>query len=238
MREDKKRFIIVAGVYGAGKTTFIKEVLQPYFQNQVIYLLPDEKIAASGFESGIPAFHYQVIEPMIRHHILLGDSLVYETTLTSLLDRITMPGDQIGLNDYLDQMPSDIRRLELAIKQHYDETILFYLSLGTPELHASFVKERSVTQGTPQIEMRYIQNRFRKSHRNLKRAIKLVDHVYLIDNSKKTFSLFCKLEKQQIVYSKKPPVIFTEILNNFTHIDFSKSDRLLELLLTRSNKKM
>ncbi len=155
--------IIIAGPNGSGKTTITSKILRHEWMEDAVYINPDQ-VAQERFgdwnsvESVMNAARYceQWREECLRNN----NSLIFETVLSSE-----------GKLDF-------IRRAHEAgffIR-------LFFVATAHPSINASRIAHR-VMNGGHDVPITKIISRYSKSILNCKRCIKLVDRVYIYDNS-------------------------------------------------------
>lgn len=158
----EKKIIIIAGPNGAGKTTFAIEFLPheaacPNFVNADLIAAGLAPFAPE--EAAFKAGRLMISE--IRHHVRLGESFAFETTLSG--------------RHYAQLIPS-WQSAGYSVK-------LFFLKLASPELAIARVRQR-VKEGGHNISEPVIRRRFSAGLHNLENLYqRLVDEWALYDNS-------------------------------------------------------
>jgi len=162
---ENKKIVIIAGPNGAGKTTFAREFLPneagcPVFVNA-------DLIAAgiSPFSPELAAFHAgRLMIEEIKRHVLYGESLAFETTLSGKM--------------YAQMIP-EWQRMGYRVK-------LVFLYLPDVTIAIERVRYR-VKQGGHSVPENTIRRRYQKGWYNFQHLYKqLVDAWILFDNSGET----------------------------------------------------
>ncbi len=160
--ETEKRIFIIAGLNGAGKTTFATGFLPneadcPLFINADVIaaeLNPSDPHLV-GFQAG------RLMLEQIREHALRGESFAFETTLSGR---------------------SYVRHIPCWREQGY-RVKLFFLQLPTPEMAIGRVAQR-VLEGGHDVPESVIRRRFDAGWSNFEQIYRnLVDGWILYDNS-------------------------------------------------------
>lgn len=155
-------FIIVAGVNGAGKSTFYQTT--DFLKNSV-RINADEILREHGWKWQDTLANQKAMKieiKIIKKMLLSRTSFHIETTLAG--------------NAY-----SHIKRIKYAKELGY-KVILHYIALATPELAIKRVKAR-VLKGGHGVDENLIYKRYYSSLTNLSQIKEVVDQYFIWDNS-------------------------------------------------------
>lgn len=174
---DEKIYTLIAGINGAGKSTFYKENL---LSNENI-INPDEILLNMGgdwrntqdqFKAG------KIAVKQIKDCMEQGVSFFQETTLGG---------------------KSTLRTIDLAKSKSY-KINMFYVSVDSSEIAKTRVHNR-VINGGHGIDENLIEKRFITSLETLEEAIPKCDKVWLYDNTEK-FKQIAFIKNNVIMYLK------------------------------------
>jgi len=160
---EKPKLLVIAGPNGAGKTTVTSQILKHEWVDECEYINPDF-IARDKFgdwnspEMVLKAaqFAEEWREECIKKH----RSLIFETVLSA---------------------PDKISFIQRA-KQENFFIRLFFIGTDNPQINASRVAQR-VLQGGHDVPIQKIISRYYKSIANCSVLSKIVDRLYVYDNS-------------------------------------------------------
>ena len=176
MDEQPPIFYLVAGNNGAGKTTFIDQVLKGLAE-----LVNTDIIAAARGKGDIDAGREALKK--INQFIKTGQSFIYETTLSG-------------------KTPEN---LVTKAKNKGFEVNFVYLGLNAPEMYQERVKER-VKEGGHDVPAGVIKRRYEKSLKNAETMIKKVDTSTFFDNTRPERDLlFIQNGRKRFQYVEKLP---------------------------------
>jgi predicted ABC-type ATPase len=163
MTERKPELIIIAGPNGSGKTSVTKRFLHHEWADGTTYINPDE-VANEMFgdwnsiESIIKAANY--CAEWRERCIEEKQSFVFETVMSS----------------------EDKIKFITKAKEEGFFVRLFFISTSNPAINASRIASR-VMKGGHDVPITKIISRYFKSIRNCKNLSKIVDRLYVYDNS-------------------------------------------------------
>jgi predicted ABC-type ATPase len=159
----KPILIVIAGPNGSGKTSITSRILEHEWVEECVYINPDE-IARDKFgdwnnvDAVLNAAKYAA---QLREECLeKGESLIFETVLSA--------------NDKIDF-------IKKAKEKGYFVR-LFFVGTDSPSINASRIALR-VMEGGHDVPITKIISRYSKSIINCSVCAKLVDRVYVYDNS-------------------------------------------------------
>lgn len=159
----KPELIVIAGPNGSGKTTITHKFLHHEWSDGVLYINPDE-IANDRFgdwnsrEAVLKAANYC---SELRNNCLENEtSFVFETVMSS--------------DDKIDFI--------LAAKEKGFFIRVFFIGTSSPTINASRIAHR-VMQGGHDVPISKIVSRYYKSITNCELIGKIVDRLYVYDNS-------------------------------------------------------
>jgi predicted ABC-type ATPase len=159
----KPILIVIAGPNGSGKTSITSRILEHEWVEECMYINPDE-IARDTFgdwnnaDAVLNAAKYAA---QLREDCLeKGESLIFETVLSA--------------NDKIDF-------IKRAKEKGYFIR-LFFVGTDSPSINASRIAQR-VMEGGHDVPISKIISRYSKSIINCSICAKLVDRVYVYDNS-------------------------------------------------------
>ena len=159
----KPKLIIIAGPNGSGKTSITNQILKHKWIHDCIYINPDN-IAEEKFDgwndldSVLKAA--QFAQELREKCIINKESLIFETVL-SAMDKIDF--------------------IENAIENGYFVR-LFFVGTNHPSINASRIVSR-VLKGGHDVPITKIITRYSKSISNCSYLSKIVDRLYIYDNS-------------------------------------------------------
>ncbi len=163
MNENKPKLIVIAGPNGSGKTSVTGKILEHEWIEGCIYVNPDN-IARDRYgdwnspEAVVKAANYAA---EIRKKCLVErQSLVFETVLSA--------------SDKLDY-------IENAIYNGFFVR-LFFVGTDSPIINAARIAQR-VMEGGHDVPISKVISRYAKSIANCCFAAKIVDRLYIYDNS-------------------------------------------------------
>ena len=159
----KPKLIIIAGPNGSGKTSITNQILKHEWIQDCIYINPDniaeEKFAGwNDLDSVLKAA--QFAQELREKCIINKESLIFETVL-SAMDKIDF--------------------IENAIENGYFVR-LFFVGTNHPSINASRIVSR-VLKGGHDVPITKIITRYSKSISNCSYLSKIVDRLYIYDNS-------------------------------------------------------
>jgi predicted ABC-type ATPase len=163
MTERKPELIIIAGPNGSGKTSVTKKFLHHEWADGTTYINPDE-VANEMFgdwnsiDSIIKAANY--CAEWRERCIEEKQSFVFETVMSS----------------------EDKIKFITKAKEEGFFVRLFFISTSNPAINASRIAGR-VMKGGHDVPITKIISRYFKSIRNCKNLSKIVDRLYIYDNS-------------------------------------------------------
>ncbi len=164
MVESKPILIVIAGPNGSGKTTITEQILKHHWLSNCLYINPDN-IAQERFgdwnsrEAVIQAA--EIAYKMRTACIENMQSLIFETVLSST-EKL----------DFINQA----HRKGYFIR-------LFFISTDHPTINASRIARR-VMEGGHDVPIPKIISRYSKSNANCFALSKIVDRLYVYDNSR------------------------------------------------------
>lgn len=185
-----KKYTIIAGVNGAGKSTFydICEELK-----SIPRVNSDEIVRAIGNWENPKDFLQagKIAVQQIEKYIMNGISFNQETTLCG---------------------KSILKSIKKA-KEHGFYIEMHYIGLENPEIAKERIKYR-VLKGGHGIPNNVVERRYNQSFENLRNIMPFCDYISFYDNSN-IFEFFAEYEQKKIrLLSEKPPCWFErEILN-------------------------
>jgi len=198
MGNDKPKLIIIAGPNGSGKTTITEQLLTHEWGDECTYINPDI-IAKDVFgdwnsESSVRKAAEYATEQ--RYSLLeQGRSLVFETVLSS--------DEKV---DYI----SKAKEAGYFIR-------VFYVCTESPSINAARIADRYIAGGHT-VPIEKIVSRYSKSIVNCARVMKLVDRVYVYDNSveQQAARLLFRISDGKLVkkYSSDMPEWASILINN------------------------
>jgi predicted ABC-type ATPase len=153
--------VVLAGPNGAGKSTFFDVYLAPLG----LTFVNADLIARTLDPDAAPQLSYAAAEAAERVRAVLlerGESFCMETVFSD------PAGEKLAF-------------LRRAREQGY-AVILIYVGLESPELCTARVAQR-VAAGGHDVPDEKIRTRYPRTLANLRAAVALVDHAYLLDNS-------------------------------------------------------
>lgn len=159
----KPKLIVIAGPNGSGKTSLTSQILKHEWIEDCVYINPDniaeEQFGGwNDFEAVLKAAEFSA---KLREKCIINkESLIFETVLSA--------SDKI---DYV----------EKAIKNGYFVR-LFFVGTNHPSINASRIAHR-VLEGGHDVPISKIISRYSKSIANCLVLSKLVDRLYVYDNS-------------------------------------------------------
>jgi predicted ABC-type ATPase len=188
---DRRPIIVaVAGPNGAGKSTFYNTHLRG---GGLPFVNADVIAAGLNLDAYAAADAADVIR---RTLVDQGASFVFETVFS-------------------DPAGEKLRFLQLAASRGYT-VVLIFIGISSPELSDVRVSMR-VMKGGHDVPKDKLVQRFPRTLENLKSALSLLDHVYVIDNSNlaKQFQMVAHFEKQRVVEVRTPlPLWFRNLVTN------------------------
>ena len=180
--------IVVAGPNGSGKTTLINQLVQHQWGKKCFYINPDE-IAQKKFGD------WNNIEA-VRRAAKLATKMRYEC----LRKRRDFMFETVFSTEEKLNFLKEAKKEGFFIR-------FFYICLADPTLNAMRVARR-VMQGGHTVPIEKIIERYYRSLRLAREAVRIVDRAYLYDNSKEfaPAKLFIRLADGQIekVYDRMP----------------------------------
>ncbi len=178
---------IVAGANGSGKSTLTKRY--KHFTKNIKFINPDD--IAKSIDSNYDGKDNQIILKAGREAVREQNKLLQSKKTFGI--ETTFSGKR------------ELRIIEVAKKLGF-EVKLIYIGLDSPDFNIKRVNERVATGGH-YVDSKTILNRYNKSLVNLKKAIKIVDKTYLIDNSRNKAYLITKFQFDKVlsIKSKKIP---------------------------------
>jgi len=163
MKTKRPVLVIIAGPNGSGKTTITEQLLKHEWGSDCVYINPDN-IARDMFgdwnseDAVLKAAKYATEQ---RYKLLEeGRNLAFETVLSS------------------EEKVDFVRKAKAA--GYFIR--LFYISTASPSINAARVTTRFI-QGGHSVPIDKIVSRYTKSIVNCSRILKLVDRIYVYDNS-------------------------------------------------------
>jgi predicted ABC-type ATPase len=159
----KPILIVIAGPNGSGKTSITSRIIEHEWVEECVYINPDE-IARDKFgdwnnvDAVLNAAKYA--EQLREECLGKGKSLIFETVLSA--------------NDKIDF-------IKVAKEKGYFVR-LFFVGTNSPSINASRIAQR-VMEGGHDVPITKIISRYSKSIINCSICAKLVDRVYVYDNS-------------------------------------------------------
>jgi len=163
MIEEKPKLIIIAGPNGSGKTTITEQLLAHEWGDECVYINPDN-IAKDQFgdwnseEAVLKAAKFATEQ---RYSLLAENrSVVFETVLSS--------DEKV---DYI------VKAMEAGYFIR-----LFFVCTESPSINAARIADRYMSGGHT-VPIEKIVSRYSKSIINCVRLMKLVDRMYIYDNS-------------------------------------------------------
>jgi len=160
---ERPKLLIIAGPNGAGKTTITSQILKHEWVEGCEYINPDF-IARDKFgdwnspEMVLKAA--QFAEKWRENCLENKKSLIFETVLSA---------------------PDKIEFIKRAKQQNFFVR-LFFIGTDNPQINASRVAQR-VMQGGHDVPIQKIISRYYKSIANCALLLKVVDRLYVYDNS-------------------------------------------------------
>ena len=160
---EQPKLLIIAGPNGAGKTTVTSQILKHEWVEGCEYINPDY-IARDKFgDWNSPEMVMKAVqfaEKWREKCLETNKSLIFETVLSA---------------------PDKIDFIQRAIQQNYFIR-LFFIGTDNPQINASRVVQR-VMQGGHDVPIQKIISRYYKSIANCFLLSKIVDRLYVYDNS-------------------------------------------------------
>jgi predicted ABC-type ATPase len=159
----KPKLIVIAGPNGSGKTSLTSQILKHEWIEDCVYINPDniaeEQFGGwNDFEAVLKAAEFSA---KLREKCIINkESLIFETVLSA--------SDKIDF-------------VEKAIKNGYFVR-LFFVGTNHPSINASRIAHR-VLEGGHDVPISKIISRYSKSIANCLVLSKLVDRLYVYDNS-------------------------------------------------------
>jgi predicted ABC-type ATPase len=173
---DKRPIIVaIAGPNGAGKTTFCRSQLA----NAGLRIVNTDEIARV---MGMDAYAAAAVAGAIRRQLVEArESFAFETVFSDPV------GDKLGF-------------LESAGASGYT-VLLCFIGIGGPEVSVKRVAQR-VAQGGHDVPGKKLAERYPRTLMNLKRAIRVLEHVWVLDNDdlRKPYRRVAVFEKGRRVY--------------------------------------
>ena len=160
---EKPKLLIIAGPNGSGKTTVTSQILKHEWVEECEYINPD-LIARDRFgdwnspEMVLKAA--QFAEKWREECLNKNKSLIFETVLSA---------------------PDKIDFIQRAIQNNFFVR-LFFIGTDNPQINASRVTQR-VMQGGHDVPIQKIISRYYKSIANCSLLLRIVDRLYVYDNS-------------------------------------------------------
>jgi predicted ABC-type ATPase len=163
MEEFKPKLIIIAGPNGSGKTSLTSQILKHEWIEDCIYINPDniaeEKFGGwNNLDAVLKAAEFA--SKLREDCIINKKSLIFETVLSA--------SDKVDF-------------VEKAIANGYFVR-LFFVGTNHPSINASRIAHR-VLEGGHDVPITKIISRFSKSIANCLVLSKIVDRLYIYDNS-------------------------------------------------------
>lgn len=153
---DHPTVVAIAGPNGAGKSTFYEAFLAP----AGLRFVNADRIAR---ELGIDAYAAASVAARVREELgARKESFVFETVLS----------DPVG---------EKVAQLARWQAEGYS-VILCFIGLADPRISDQRVAMR-VSQGGHDVPLAKLESRFPRTLANLKRAVEVLSHVYIYDNS-------------------------------------------------------
>ncbi|UQS86909.1 zeta toxin family protein [Nicoliella spurrieriana] len=162
---NKPRYIIVAGINGAGKSKLYQ--IQPFLFNNTKRLNADEILQKMHGDWRNPKDNRRAMKIEVRelHQALSnGHSIHIETTLAGA--------------------GKTHRNLINEAHNNFFDVTLLYVTVNNAQTSIDRVKQR-VIKGGHGIENDIIIKRYEQSNHNLSSIAKMADHVYIYDNTEK-----------------------------------------------------
>ena len=163
MLNPKPTLIIIAGPNGSGKTTITSKVLKHEWVEGCVYINPDEiaKEIFGNWNSPEAVLKAAIYALEMREKCLLEKkSLIFETVFSS--------GE----------------KLEFILKAQKAGYFiqLFFVATNHPSINASRIARR-ILEGGHDVPISKIISRYSKSINNCRIASKIIDRLYIYDNS-------------------------------------------------------
>lgn len=160
---EKPVMIMMAGINGAGKSTFFEEYLE---------CLGFPFLNADNISKERLGRHALTMEEGVKSSKAVSEEILKATQNSSSFVRETVFSDLGGHR---------LSEISNVVKEGY-KVILCYIWLNSPELAEARVNQR-VSQGGHDVERKKIATRYPRTLHNLKEAIPITDVVYVFDNS-------------------------------------------------------
>jgi len=160
---ERPKLLVIAGPNGSGKTTVTSQILKHEWVEECEYINPD-LIARDRFgdwnspEMVLKAA--QFAEKWREECLKKNKSLIFETVLSA---------------------PDKIDFIQRAIQNNFFVR-LFFIGTDNPQINASRVTQR-VMQGGHDVPIQKIISRYYKSIANCSLLLRIVDRLYVYDNS-------------------------------------------------------
>ena len=206
-----KRMRVFAGPNGSGKTTIFKGILKENKVDLGVYVNADELELQLNQNQNIDFSDYQIIvsenqlkdffrkskfspvkrnEPDLYNKVNAIDncfipSTVIDSYLTAdLAEFIRQQLLQTGKSFTFETVMSHVSKIDFLsqAKKNGYRVYLYYVATEDPEININRVKLR-VAQDGHSVSPEAIRNRYYKSLKNLKNAVKQTDRAYIFDNS-------------------------------------------------------
>ncbi len=183
-----KKYILIAGVNGAGKTTMYSSLgsfdnYEKINLDEVVRGIGSWKNSADVIKAG------RVVVKRINNYFTNGVSFTQETTLCG---------------------QSILRNIEKAKGLGYTLE-LYYVGISSPELAKERVAHR-MSNGGHGVSDKDIDRRYYESLRNLRKVLELFDRAYIYDNSESFHMLALYQNGNCIRRIKTLPTWFSELL--------------------------
>ena len=159
----KPILIVIAGPNGSGKTSITHKILQHEWIEDCVYINPDDiaKDTFGDWNSNEAVMKAAILSTQMREDCIAeGKSLIFETVFSA--------------NDKID-----------FVKRAKDKGYfirLFFVGTESPTINASRIARR-VMQGGHDVPISKIISRYSKSIANCCIVSKIIDRVYVYDNS-------------------------------------------------------
>lgn len=180
--------VFLAGSNGAGKSTFFRDYLQPL---------------------GLPFLNADEIARRLREAVILTEAedierLAFEITENQRASLLSARLSFCTETVFSDPQGAKLDFLRQARAAGYTSFLIF-IGISDPELSIARVMQRVETGGhdVPDAKLR---GRFPRTHENLRKAIPIVDEVFIFDNSsdRDPFRIVAVYSSGQVVHRADP----------------------------------